>query len=72
MRQKKDVVYGLLFLLHDLADLRCVCANPISNPYIGPNFVLIKYPIKYRLTRNINCKRKKLTVKYVVIFFIDL
>ena len=25
MRQKKDVVYGLLFLLHDLADLRCVC-----------------------------------------------
>ena len=72
MREKKDVVYGLLFLLHDLADLRCVCANPISNPYIGPNFVLIKYPIKCRLTRNINCKRKKLTVKYVVIFFIDL
>ena len=72
MRKKKDVVYGLLFLLHDLADLRCVCANPISNPYIGPNFVLIKYPIKCRLTRNINCKRKKLTVKYVVIFFIDL
>ena len=22
MREKKDVVYGLLFLLHDLADLR--------------------------------------------------
>ena len=22
MRQKKDVVYGLLFLLHDLADFR--------------------------------------------------
>ena len=59
MREKKDVVYGLLFLLHDLADLRCVCANPISNPYIGPNFVLIKYPIKYRLTRNINCKRRR-------------
>ncbi len=56
-----------------------VYANPISNPYIEPNFVRIKYPIKYRLTRNMNCKRKTLTkfyikyvktltVKYVVIF----
>ena len=30
MRQKKDVVYGLLFLLPDLADLRL--ANPNINP----------------------------------------
>ena len=30
MRKKKDVVYGLLFLLHDLADLRFT--NPTRNP----------------------------------------
>ena len=30
MREKKDVVYGLLFLLPDLADLRL--ANPVINP----------------------------------------
>ena len=30
MREKKDVVYGLLFLLHDSANLRV--ANPIMNP----------------------------------------
>ena len=30
MRKKKDVVYGLLFLLHDLADLRCsMCARTL-------------------------------------------
>ena len=31
MRKKKDVVYGLLFLLHDFADLGLM--NPIRNPY---------------------------------------
>ena len=30
MRKKKDVVYGLLFLLHDFADLGLM--NPIRNP----------------------------------------
>ena len=30
LRKKKDVVYGLLFLLHDLADLRFT--NPTRNP----------------------------------------
>ena len=37
MRKKKDVVYGLLFFLQDLADLRFT--NPIRNPYSGPVFV---------------------------------
>ena len=31
LRHKKDVVYGLLFLLHDSAHLRF--ANPTRNPY---------------------------------------
>ena len=30
LRKKKDVVYGLLFLLHDFAVLRVT--NPIGNP----------------------------------------
>ena len=30
MREKKDVVYGLLFLLHDSADRRVT--NPVRNP----------------------------------------
>ena len=38
MRQKKDVVYGLLFLLHDLADLRFT--NPTETPATEPKFVL--------------------------------
>ena len=36
MRQKKGVVYGLLFLLHDLADLGFF-ANPIRKPYFDQN-----------------------------------
>ena len=32
LRQKKDVVYGLLFLLHDSADLGVT--NPTVNPSI--------------------------------------
>ena len=39
MREKKDVVYGLLFLLHDFADLRFT--NPTRNPCIEPKVVLI-------------------------------
>ena len=39
MHQKKDVVYGLLFLLHDFADLRFT--NPTRNPCIDPKVVLI-------------------------------
>ncbi len=39
MREKKDVVYGLLFLLHDFADLRFT--NPTRNPCIDPKVVLI-------------------------------
>ena len=39
MRQKKDAVYGLLFLLHDLADLRFT-KNPVRNPSYAPKFVL--------------------------------
>ena len=31
MREKKDVVYGLLFLLHDLAGLES--RNPTRNPH---------------------------------------
>ena len=31
LRQKKDVVYGLLFSLHASADLRVT--NPIRNPF---------------------------------------
>ena len=39
MHQKKDAVYGLLFLLHDLADLRFT--NPVRNPSsMGTKFVL--------------------------------
>ena len=38
MRQKKDVVYGLLFLLHDLADLRFT--NPTETPSTVPQLVL--------------------------------
>ena len=34
LRQKKDVVYGLLFSLHASADLRVT--NPIRNPFF-PN-----------------------------------
>ena len=37
MRQKKDVVYGLHFLLHDLADIGYT--NPIGNPSSLPKFV---------------------------------
>ena len=37
MREKKDVVYGLLFLLHDLADLRFT--NPTRNPSFDPKFI---------------------------------
>ena len=38
MHQKKDVVYGLLFLLHDLADLGFT--NPNINPYNIPKVIL--------------------------------
>ena len=37
MRQKKNVVYGLLFLLHGLADISFT--NPIRNPSTLPKFV---------------------------------
>ena len=43
LRQKKDVVYGLLFLLHGSADLPVT--NPIRNPLCKsqtPKVVLIK------------------------------
>ena len=43
MHQKKDVVYGLLFLLHGSADLPVT--NPIRNPLCKsqtPKVVLIK------------------------------
>ena len=39
MRQKNYVVYGLLFSLHDLANLRFT--NPIRNPSTEPKFVLV-------------------------------
>ena len=46
MHQKKEVIHGLLFLLHDLADLRFT--NPIRNPsFIGTKIVLNQNPIKY-------------------------
>ena len=45
LRQKKDVVYGLLFSLHASADLRF--KNPIETPNKKlPKFVLNKIPIK--------------------------
>ena len=34
IREKKDAVYGLLFLLHDLTELRFT--NPIRNPFTNP------------------------------------
>ena len=37
MRKKKDLVYGLLFSLHDLADLRFT--NPTRNPSFDPKFI---------------------------------
>ena len=41
LRQKKDVVYGLLFLLHDSVGLRDT--NPIRNPF----FLMLQESIKY-------------------------
>ena len=43
LRQKKDVVYGLLFLLRDSADVRVL--NPIENPCLhvfDPDVYLLK------------------------------
>ena len=41
LREKNDAVYGLLFLLRDLADLRVT--NPTRNPLVQPCIAKMKY-----------------------------
>ena len=50
MRKKKDVFYGLLFLLHGLADLRFT--NPNRNPNPVQKFVLSYTKIVKLITLN--------------------
>ena len=50
LRQKKDAVYGLLFLLHDSAGLRAT--NPIRNPSIVlPILLTLNFSKQYYLRR---------------------
>ena len=46
LSQKKDVVYGLLFLLHDSADLRAT--NPTRNPPSLGRALVPKKNLSYR------------------------
>ena len=52
MRQKKDVVYGLLFVLHEWLHRSFDLQNPIENPYLYPNLYLIKILSKNKLKCN--------------------
>ena len=66
MRQKKDVVCGLLFLLHDSADRRVT--KPVRNPYSKKTQILSTLTLT--LLRRKGCPREEVPIILLLIIII--
>ena len=66
MREKKDVVYGLLFLLHDSADRRVT--KPVRNPYSKKTQILSTLTLT--LLRRKGCPREVPIILLLVIIIV--
>ena len=66
LRKKKDVVYGLLFFLQDLADLRFT--NPIRNPCLNSSLLMWLLVVSNRRSIKVFCKAKSKSRNHLQIF----
>ena len=66
MRKKKDVVYGLLFFLQDLADLRFT--NPIRNPCSNSSLLMWLLVVSNWRSIKVFCKAKSKSRNHLQIF----